>query len=52
MKNQDGATTDMVHQNANGAYLAALCIYSEIYNKNPVDVTENYGINSSIVNPV
>lgn len=47
MKYQDGVTTDLTHQNATGAYLAALCFYAEVYNNDPTQVTYNAGISSS-----
>lgn len=48
-KYQGEDTTDIRHQNANGAYLTALCIYSEIYEKDPTVITYNAGISDSNV---
>ena len=39
--------SDHYHQNTNGAYLASLCIYSNLFNKNPKDV--NY-VSSGVQN--
>jgi len=49
MKYQLEDSTDIRHQDANGAYLAALCIYSEIYEKDPTGITYNAGISDSNV---
>mgnify|MGYP003298687429 CR=1 FL=1 len=50
MKYQDGITTDLTHQNATGAYLAALCMYAEVYDKDPTKVTYNGGIKETTAN--
>ncbi len=50
MKYQDGDTTDLTHQNSNGAYLAALCFYAEVYDKDPTQITYNAGISESTAN--
>ena len=47
---QSEDSTDLVHQNENGAYLAALCIFSEIYGKDPTEITYNASIKESTVN--
>lgn len=50
MRYQSEDSSDLVHQNATGAYLAGLCFYAEVFDKDPTKVTENYGINSSTAN--
>ena len=50
MKYQDGTKDDFVHQNNNGAYLSALCMFAEVYDKDPTKITYNAGINTSDAN--